>query len=79
MRTWNLDGLRKHAKAKKESPSLRKGKPRRKPKKNAQVKALEEFYRFASKIAKRDKWFLGGFLGAVWEEWNEKHPNKRLG
>jgi len=50
-----------------------------KPKKSTQVKAIEEFYRFASKIAKRDKWFIGGFLGAVWEEWNEKHPNKRLG
>jgi len=44
-----------------------------------QVKAIEAFYRLASKIAKRDKWFIGGFLGAVWEEWNEKYPNKRLG
>jgi hypothetical protein len=43
------------------------------------VKAVAEFYALAEKIAKRDKWFIGGFLGEVWEEWNEKHPNKRLG
>ncbi len=34
---------------------------------------IDEFYKFASKIAKRDKRFIGGFLGAVYEEWKETH------
>jgi hypothetical protein len=38
---------------------------------------IDDFYKFARRIAKRDKWFIGGFLGEVWKEWNEK--NKRVG
>jgi hypothetical protein len=38
---------------------------------------IEEFYKFANRIAKRDHWFIGGFLGAVYEEWKEKHSNKK--
>jgi len=49
------------------------------PRKSVEVKAIEKFLDFALKIKKRDKWFIGGFLGEVWEEWNEKYPNKRLG
>lgn len=37
---------------------------------------IDEFYKFADKIARRDKWFIGSFLGRVYEEWQEKHPKK---
>jgi hypothetical protein len=38
---------------------------------------IDTFYKFASEIARRDKWFIGGFLGAVYEEWNAKHPKRK--
>jgi hypothetical protein len=30
------------------------------------------FWRFANRFAKREKWFIGGFLGALQEAWGKK-------
>jgi len=35
----------------------------------ARLKIAREVFALASKIAKRDGWFIGGFLGDVQEEW----------
>jgi hypothetical protein len=34
-------------------------------------------FTLASRIQKRDKWFIGGYLGAVMEEWEEKRNVRR--
>ncbi len=38
-------------------------------------KHFVEFYKFAEAVKKKGEWFVGGFLGEVWEQWHEK--NKR--
>jgi len=36
-------------------------------------KVAREIFKLASRIQKRDKWFIGGFLGLVEEEWEERY------
>lgn len=35
-----------------------------------------DVFKMASRIQKRDKWFIGGYLGAVMEEWEERRERR---
>jgi hypothetical protein len=37
----------------------------------------KEIFALASRIKKRDSWFIGGYLGTVIEEWKEREAKKR--
>lgn len=41
-------------------------------------KVASEIFKLARSIQKRDEWFIGGYLGVVEEEWDERE-NKRMG
>jgi hypothetical protein len=41
-------------------------------KKEIRAEAIKDFIKFAERIKKRDSWFIGGFLGQVIEEWEER-------
>jgi len=40
-------------------------------------RTAREIFALASRIQKRDHWFIGGYLGTVMEEWEEKE-NKNV-
>jgi hypothetical protein len=53
------------------------GKGKRELARRLKRKHFVEFYKFAEAVKKKGEWFVGGFLGEVWEQWHEK--NKRVG
>ena len=40
---------------------------------------VEDFLKVAQKVRSRDSWFIGGFLGAVMDEWEFQEAKRRAG
>ena len=45
-------------------------------KKEIREKAIRDFVKLAERIRRRDDWFIGGFLGAVIDEWEEQEKQE---
>ena len=39
-------------------------------------RVAKAIFALASRIQKRDKWFIGGYLGEVMEEWGEQYERR---
>jgi hypothetical protein len=44
--------------------------------KKIRKQTAKEIFALASRIKKRDSWFIGGYLGTVIEEWREREAKK---